>query len=85
MVLSYTLTVIGLFIFALETADVPRPYRCTDTRGCPVSTSCWSAWTFEYHRHPSHQAFLGRYDCFDRLPAISIGSVRAVPAKRARE
>ena len=29
MVLSYTLTVIGLFILRWKRPDIPRPYRCT--------------------------------------------------------
>ena len=29
MVLSYTLTVIGLFVLRWKRPDVPRPYRCT--------------------------------------------------------
>jgi basic amino acid/polyamine antiporter, APA family len=29
MVLSYTLTVIGLFVLRVKRPDVPRPYRCT--------------------------------------------------------
>ena len=29
MVLSYTLTVIGLFVLRWKKPDVPRPYRCT--------------------------------------------------------
>jgi APA family basic amino acid/polyamine antiporter len=29
MVLSYTLTVIGLFVLRWTKPDVPRPYRCT--------------------------------------------------------
>jgi APA family basic amino acid/polyamine antiporter len=29
MMLSYTLTVIGLFVLRWKRPDVPRPYRCT--------------------------------------------------------
>ncbi len=29
MVLSYTLTVLGLFILRWKRPDIPRPYRCT--------------------------------------------------------
>ena len=29
MVLSYTLTVIGLFVLRWKRPDIPRPYRCT--------------------------------------------------------
>jgi len=68
MVLSYTLTVIGLFILPRKRPDVPRPYRCTDTRGCPFLRPGWKWRDVEYHRHPSHPGVLGRYDCFDRLP-----------------
>ena len=34
MVLSYVLTVVGLFILRRKKPDVPRPYRCT---GYPVA------------------------------------------------
>src|SRR5713101_9640718 len=36
MVLSYTLTVIGLFVLRWKRPDVPRPYRCTGYPGLPA-------------------------------------------------
>ena len=36
MVLSYTLTVIGLFVLRWKKPDVPRPYRCTGYPWLPV-------------------------------------------------
>ena len=34
MVLSYTLTVVGLFVLRRTRPDVHRGYKCTDIRGC---------------------------------------------------
>ena len=46
MVLSYTLTVIGLFILRWKRPDIPRPYRCT---GYPILPAIYvlvgAAWT----------------------------------------
>jgi APA family basic amino acid/polyamine antiporter len=46
MVLSYTLTVIGLFVLRRKLPDTPRPYRCT---GYPVLPAIYvllgSSWT----------------------------------------
>ena len=46
MVLSYTLTVIGLFILRWKRPDVPRPYRCTGYPWLPaVYVLVGTAWT----------------------------------------
>ncbi|HZR57432.1 MAG TPA: amino acid permease [Terriglobales bacterium] len=46
MVLSYTLTVIGLFILRWKRPDVPRPYRCSGYPWLPaIYVLIGSAWT----------------------------------------
>jgi basic amino acid/polyamine antiporter, APA family len=46
MVLSYTLTVIGLFILRWKRPDVPRPYRCTGYPWLPaIYVLIGTAWT----------------------------------------
>ena len=46
MVLSYTLTVIGLFILRWKRPDVPRPYRCTGYPWLPgIYVLIGGAWT----------------------------------------
>ena len=46
MVLSYTLTVIGLFILRWKRPDIPRPYRCTGYPWLPaIYVLIGAAWT----------------------------------------
>jgi APA family basic amino acid/polyamine antiporter len=46
MVLSYTLTVIGLFILRWKRPDIPRPYRCTGYPWIPgIYVLIGAAWT----------------------------------------
>jgi APA family basic amino acid/polyamine antiporter len=46
MVLSYTLTVIGLFILRWKRPDIPRPYRCTGYPWLPaIYVLIGTAWT----------------------------------------
>ncbi|MBV8477411.1 MAG: amino acid permease, partial [Acidobacteria bacterium] len=46
MVLSYTLTVIGLFVLRKKRPDVPRPYRCTGYPWLPAAyVLIGGAWT----------------------------------------
>lgn len=44
MVLSYTLTVIGLFVLRRKRPDVPRPYRCTGYPWLPAIYVLLGAW-----------------------------------------
>src|SRR5258706_1396325 len=44
MVLSYTLTVIGLFVLRWKRPDVPRPYRCTGYPWLPAIYILLGAW-----------------------------------------
>jgi APA family basic amino acid/polyamine antiporter len=46
MVLSYTLTVIGLFVLRWKRPEVPRPYRCTGYPWIPaIYVLIGGAWT----------------------------------------
>ena len=46
MVLSYTMTVIGLFILRWQRPDIPRPYRCTGYPWLPaIYVLIGGAWT----------------------------------------
>jgi basic amino acid/polyamine antiporter, APA family len=46
MVLSYTLTVIGLFVLRWKRPDIPRPYRCTGYPWIPgIYVLIGAAWT----------------------------------------
>jgi APA family basic amino acid/polyamine antiporter len=46
MVLSYTLTVVGLFVLRKKRPDLPRPYRCTGYPWLPaIYVLVGSAWT----------------------------------------
>ena len=46
MVLSYTLTVLGLFILRWKRPDIPRPYRCTGYPWLPaIYVLIGTAWT----------------------------------------
>ena len=46
MVLSYTLTVVGLFILRWKRPDIPRPYRCTGYPWLPaIYVLIGAAWT----------------------------------------
>jgi APA family basic amino acid/polyamine antiporter len=46
MVLSYTLTVIGMFLLRWKRPDIPRPYRCTGYPWLPaIYVLIGGAWT----------------------------------------
>jgi APA family basic amino acid/polyamine antiporter len=46
MVLSYTMTVVGLFILRWRRPDIPRPYRCTGYPWLPaIYVLIGGAWT----------------------------------------
>src|SRR2546426_10214451 len=60
MVLSYTLTVIGLFILRWKRPDVPRPYRCTGYPWVPgFYVLVGGAWTLNTIVTRPTQAFWG--------------------------
>jgi APA family basic amino acid/polyamine antiporter len=60
MVLSYTLTVIGMFILRWKRPDIPRPYRCT---GYPILPAIYvligAAWTLNTIITRPTEAFWG--------------------------
>ena len=60
MVLSYTLTVIGLFILRWKRPDVPRPYRCTGYPWLPaIYVLVGVAWTLNTIVRRPTEAFWG--------------------------
>ena len=60
MVLSYTLTVIGLFILRWRQPDTPRPYRCTGYPWMPaIYVLAGSAWTLNTIITRPTEAFWG--------------------------
>ena len=62
MVLSYTLTVIGLFILRWKRPDVPRPYRCTGYPWIPaIYILIGGAWTLNTIITRPWEAFWGTF------------------------
>ncbi|MFZ1917465.1 MAG: amino acid permease [Terriglobales bacterium] len=60
MVLSYTLTVIGLFVLRWKKPDLPRPYRCTGYPWLPVIyVLIGAAWTLNTIITRPAEAFWG--------------------------
>ena len=60
MVLSYTLTVIGLFVLRWKRPDVPRPYRCTGYPWLPaIYVLVGGAWTLNTIIQRPTEAFWG--------------------------
>jgi len=60
MVLSYTLTVIGLFVLRWKRPDVPRPYRCTGYPWLPgIYVLVGAAWTLNTIITRPTEAFWG--------------------------
>src|SRR5712692_3802745 len=60
MVLSYTLTVIGLFVLRWKKPDVPRPYRCTGYPWLPaIYVLVGAAWTVNTIIRRPTEAFWG--------------------------
>ncbi|MGB9074048.1 MAG: amino acid permease [Terriglobales bacterium] len=60
MVLSYTLTVIGLFVLRWKRPDVPRPYRCTGYPWLPaIYVLAGAAWTLNTIITRPTEAFWG--------------------------
>jgi basic amino acid/polyamine antiporter, APA family len=60
MVLSYTLTVIGMFLLRWKRPDIPRPYRCTGYPWLPaIYVLISAAWTVNTIITRPTQAFWG--------------------------
>ena len=73
MVLSYTLTVIGLFCLALEATGHSAPLSLhrisVAARDLRSGRSCLDA---QYHHPAAHRSFLGSDDCADRRAGIFV-------------
>jgi basic amino acid/polyamine antiporter, APA family len=84
MVLSYTLTVIGLFVLRWKRPDVPRPYRCTGYPWLPaIYVLMGAGWTLNTIITRPTQAFWGTaivligvpgYLYWKRKSRVSLGS-----------
>lgn len=60
MVLSYTLTVIGLFVLRWKRPDIPRPYRCTGYPWLPaIYVLIAGAWTLNTIITRPHETLAG--------------------------
>jgi basic amino acid/polyamine antiporter, APA family len=60
MVLSYTLTVIGMFLLRRKRPEIPRPYRCTGYPWLPaIYVLVGAAWTLNTIITRPTEAFLG--------------------------
>ena len=60
MVLSYTLTVIGLFVLRWKRPDIPRPYRCTGYPWLPaIYVLVAGAWTLNTIVTRPHETLAG--------------------------
>jgi APA family basic amino acid/polyamine antiporter len=60
MVLSYTLTVIGMFLLRWKRPDIPRPYRCTGYPWLPgIYVLMGAAWTLNTIMTRPTEAFWG--------------------------
>ena len=73
MVLSYTMTVVGLFILRWRRPDTPRPYRCAGYPWLPgIYVLIGTAWTLNTIFTRPIQAFWGIAHYPVRSPRISI-------------
>ncbi|HZQ96302.1 MAG TPA: amino acid permease [Candidatus Sulfotelmatobacter sp.] len=62
MVLSYTLTVIGMFVLRWKRPDIPRPYRCTGYPWLPaIYVVIGAAWTLNTIITRPKEAFWGTF------------------------
>jgi APA family basic amino acid/polyamine antiporter len=69
MVLSYTLTVIGLFLLRWRRPDIPRPYRCTGYPWLPaIYIFIGAAWTLNTIITRPHEAFWGTFIVLIGIP-----------------
>jgi APA family basic amino acid/polyamine antiporter len=69
MVLSYTLTVIGLFLLRWRRPDIPRPYRCTGYPWLPaIYIFIGAAWTLNTIITRPHEAFWGSFIVLIGIP-----------------
>ena len=73
MVLSYTLTVIGLFILRWKRPDIPRPYRCTGYPWLPaIYVLVGAAWTLNTIITRPTEAFWGTTIVLIGVPRVCV-------------
>ena len=73
MVLSYTLTVIGLFVLRWKRPDIPRPYRCTGYPWLPaIYIIVGVAWTLNTILEWLDRGFVGGDHCADGRSRVSV-------------
>jgi len=77
MVLSYTLTVIGLFILRWKRPDVPRRTAARVIPGCREFMSCRSGVDAQHDYSAADGGILGAAIVLIGVPDICIGSERA--------
>jgi basic amino acid/polyamine antiporter, APA family len=69
MVLSYTLTVIGMFLLRWRRPDIPRPYRCTGYPWLPaIYVLLGAAWTLNTIITRPTEAFWGTFIVLIGIP-----------------
>jgi APA family basic amino acid/polyamine antiporter len=69
MVLSYTLTVIGMFLLRWKRPDIPRPYRCTGYPWLPaIYVLVGGAWTLNTIITRPTEAFWGTFIVLIGIP-----------------
>jgi APA family basic amino acid/polyamine antiporter len=69
MVLSYTLTVIGMFLLRWKRPDIPRPYRCTGYPWLPgIYVIIGAAWTLNTIITRPTEAFWGTFIVLIGIP-----------------
>src|SRR4051794_12219171 len=69
MVLSYTLTVIGMFLLRWKRPDIPRPYRCTGYPWLPaIYVAIGTAWTLNTIITRPTEAFWGTFIVLVGIP-----------------
>jgi basic amino acid/polyamine antiporter, APA family len=69
MVLSYTLTVIGMFLLRWKRPDIPRPYRCTGYPWLPgIYVLIGAAWTLNTIITRPKEAFWGGFIVLIGIP-----------------
>ena len=69
MVLSYTLTVIGMFLLRWKRPDIPRPYRCTGYPWLPaIYVLVGTAWTLNTIITRPTEAFWGTFIVLIGIP-----------------
>ncbi len=84
MVLSYTLTVIGMFLLRWKRPEIPRPYRCTGYPWIPgIFVLVGTAWTLNTIITRPTEAFWGTFIVLIGVPGYLYWKWSARRAKKA--